>query len=574
MILQDGYSGFGYQRLSINEEVMKKLVTLILFLPTFIYAEPIKFSGSTSIYVEYDTLYGISQQRPSRTLRWRLNPTLTIYGMPLSLNLFLTTEESNLRQTLDKFSIFLNPSRLLREFVDLPGLVFSIGGIGVGTCYPSYSKFTLSGIPVTGGEIEFNPGLFYLAATGGRTQRAVEGSDTTEAAYKRMLYSGKFGVGKKDKNHIYFTILHAKDDQNSISPYTVPILADTLDTLPMVDSIEAIAPRENYVAGIELKLSLFDNKFSLESEMVGSELTHDVRSAEIPTDIIPIPSWIVDIVHPKISSSFDYAYSVKAKLNLMDTRVYGSIKMVGPGFVSLGTSYLRNDNYSYEAGIDKRLLNNTVSLAAIIVRDRDNLINWKNSTTSNTSYNFNMNLTPRALPYLRLSYTPYFQRNDELNIDNRTDILSLSTGHSYPLRGIDNYSNLYFSYQGFKQKVNINNYTSLNLLVSHSLSFQFPLSISGNAGLTQTKYNQMTSRILSLDISSSYNLWREWSNTVGFNWSGESENHKYCIFLDTSFPLWKIGNMDFKIEKSFYRDVDKTENYDELRLRTTLSRSW
>lgn len=183
-----------------------------------------------------------------------------------------------------------------------------------------------------------------------------------------------------------------------------------------------------------------------------------------------------------------------------------------------------------------------------------------------------MSLTPRALPYLRLSYTPYFQR-DGLNIDNRTDILSLSTGYSYPLRAIYNHSNLCFSYQRFKQK-NITNYTSLNLLVSHSLSFQFPLSISGNAGLNQTKFNQVTSRVLSFYISSSYNLWRKWSNTAGFNWSGESENHKYRIFFNSSFRLWKIGNMDFKIEKSFYRDVDKTENYDELRLRTTLSRSW
>jgi hypothetical protein len=294
----------------------------------------------------------------------------------------------------------------------------------------------------------------------------------------------------------------------------------------------------------------------------------------MPTEITPIPSWLAGTLHPKISSSFDYAYSLKARVNLTDTRIYGSMKIVGPGFVSLGTPYLRNDDLSYEAGIDKSFLNNTVSLAASATSDRDNLIKWKGSNTFNISYSFSMNLTPVAFPYFRLIYTPYFQRNDRLNIDSRTDILSLSAGDSYTLRGLDNYSNLYFSYQGFKEKSDANNYTSLNLFVTHSLNFQFPLRISGNTGITQTKHTQQTNRILSFDISGSYTLWREWSNIAGLNWSGESGNHKYCIFFGSSFPLLRIGNIDFKIEKSFYVDIDKTKNYDELHLRTTLSRSW
>jgi len=226
-------------------------ILLLVFFPLTLFAGPIQFSGSAGVYGEIDTIQGTPQNRPFMIRRLTFNPTLTVYGMPLSMNIFISDEGSNLRQEINKYRIFLNPSLLFKESVSLPPLVFSISGFELGNCSPTYTNLTLSGTPLLGGALEMNPGHVYLAAAAGRSKRPVVGSDSSEPAYSRLLFAGRVGVGKKDKSHLFFTALTAKDNENSIPPYY---------TSSDGDSFEAITPKENYVGGVEANLVLFDGK--------------------------------------------------------------------------------------------------------------------------------------------------------------------------------------------------------------------------------------------------------------------------------------------------------------------------
>ena len=77
-----------------------------------------------------------------------------------------------------------------------------------------------------------------LAFTGGRTQKAIQGSATQKPTYAQNLIAGKIGVGKRRGSHLNFTLSYAWDDENSISP----------------DSVLYVTPQENYLLSTEAKL--------------------------------------------------------------------------------------------------------------------------------------------------------------------------------------------------------------------------------------------------------------------------------------------------------------------------------
>ncbi len=549
-----------------NIMIRRRLIILIFFSFISLISEPIKFSGSLEIYAEFDTLYGVKQDRPSRDLRWKFNPNITVFDMPLSFNLFLTNLESNLLQRVNKFRISLEPNKLSRERVHLPGFLYSISGIQIGASHPDYSYLTLSGIPVNGFALELNPGIFYFAFTSGEIQRGGKGSDPTDFAYQRMLYAGKFGFGKKDKNHLYFTILKSRDNPNSISPYTIPVPRDTSGQ----DTVEVKTPEENFLIGIELKISLFKDKFSLESELVGSQFTKDVRTSEVT--LKDFPNFVNKILHPRISSSYDYAYSIKPSLNILGANIYGGVKMIGPGFKTHGNPYLRNDNLVFELGGSRKF--GFFSFSTSFLKEENNLLNFKKSTTSLTSYNISMSLTPTKLPYFQISYNPYIQKNNTLNTENKSSTFSLSSGYSFSYLGVGHSLSINSSYQDYKGENNKNNYKSTGLSLTYSTAFKIPLSTSIGAGITKTIRPEETSNLFTLDLSASYTFFKSWANTLGFNIASEDKRSKKGLYLTSSFPVRIIGNTSIRLERNIYRDIDKSKNYNEFLVRFILSRSW
>jgi len=545
---------------------MPKIVIISVLFATFIYAEIVEFSGSTSLYAEYNPINGNAPQTSTSTLRFDLNPELKIAGMPLTLNLNFSTEESNLRQAVNKFLIFLAPANLVREIVHLPNFVFSISSIEIGACHPNYSPFTLTGVPVLGGATEINPwGVIYLAGAIGKMQRGVEGSDSTDAAYSRNLLGGRFGIGSKSGSHLYFTFLHIDDDTGSIPTYTLPVAGDS-------DTVDVITPQENYLVGAEFNLSLFQDHFVLKSELVGSEFTRDKRMPAL--EMPEYASWFGNVFNPRMSSVFDYAYSIKPTFDILHTKIWGVYKMVGPGFSSLGAPYLRNDVSSLEIGIDKGFFNKCVSLSVSHTREKDNLIGNKATTTSFQSYSYYLGLIFTGIPYLSVGYVPYDQQNDSL--ETHTDVLTMSTGYTFDLFKLNHSPSVSFSHQKYDESTEVNNFTSNSYYINYAIGFGFPLNITVGFGKTNTDYTTTKTRTTAFDISTAYTFFQVWTNTIGYNLSSEKhEGSRHGITFASSLPIWGICDMNLGVERNIYRERSQTINdYDEWRFMASLSKSW
>ncbi|MCC7439703.1 MAG: hypothetical protein IT211_14550 [Armatimonadetes bacterium] len=486
-------------------------------------------------------------------------------------------------QDLDGDEI-LSRSRELDAFGLISGaekFMLNFPTLGVGVNYPEYTQLSLSGVPVNGVNIEFTPGKFYLALTGGKTQSEVvyDTAGQAQEAFHRELYAGRIGFGRKTGAHFYATVMYAADDPN-------PLVLDEFNTL---------TPKSNYVVGFETRIPLIPNYWTLDAEVLGSMLTGDRESARLQNS--DIPTFITELVDPTISSFVDYA--LKGNMAVMipesGTRLQAEAVRIGPGFQSLGAPNLRTDLFRYEGKAEQGIWRRQITVAGSFKQETDNLIEWKSATTTITAYGVGLGLNIRGIPYLRLNYNPYTQQselsNDSLRatsfgdsqrVENRTGMWNATTGYNYTVAEISMNTNLSYSHQETRTRFGDGDNTANNYNFSQSFGFLFPLSLSASVGLNDQEMafggTPIITKTTTIEASGSYTLFDVWQSTLGVALATQKDtDDKTGFYLSTSFPVWVLGTMEIRAEKNIYKytaDPFAQQDYDELIFRASLNSTW
>ena len=540
--------------------------------------KPISFSGSAKL--SYDGGYKSLpfSEIPSNTFTAEVSPTLSIYGLPFTASLLYSTQQGSDRQSLNSFAFDFDIDKYkdqIKEKLEkkadetLSGwekTLLGVDAFGIGTNYPFYSKYTLNGVPVTGINLEINPGIFYAAFAASKNQQGIDNK-----AYQRSLYAGRVGIGKKEGTHFFLTTLYARDDENSIT-----VSPDN----------KILTPQANYILGAETKIAMFDDHFYLEGEGNASVLTRDTRDAGL--EINGMPNLIKGMITPKISTSFDYSYTGKVSFNnqASATKVSVSMKMVGPGYTSLGAPDIRNDQLAYEAKFDQGFISRRISVGAFFKTLHDNLIQWKSSTTTLSSYGINLGLNFPNLPFVQLSYSPYIQKNDDTNtlrkVDNRTTTLSAVAGYFLLVDQFNFTTNAAYTDNEAKTLGGLSDYKTNTFSITEAVGNNSPVSFAGTWGLIKTTMPllQMQSAGSPMssqpaNINSTINTWdlslsavypETLSSTLGFNIASETTlNKKTGIYFNTSYTLIQNINLNARIESDSFKDYsDSTLNYNEV----------
>ena len=329
--------------LPVSEIFLRKYNLPVIKLPGEI--QPFQFLGSYSADYQYSNLKGIGSQIPKNYLNLKFNPTIIIYGIPLSTSFYYSTQQQKGRQNINSLALLLDPNQfrrmgeeaakelrkeLERELTEkrrkleekkeelspeeieelteeinkalseieslrekpqqvlrgFQGFFSSFNTFGIGVNYPKYTNYTIDGAKVTGLDFEYNPGWFYLAFTGWKNLDAIPSS-----SFSRNLFAGRIGGGAKNDTHLYLTMMKAWDDPNSLSANNIPA---------------TLTPKENIIIGTDALLNLFDNLFVLGGEVAASMLTRDVNSPELVSD--DIPEFLKKLANPRMSSQADYSY--------------------------------------------------------------------------------------------------------------------------------------------------------------------------------------------------------------------------------------------------------------------------
>ncbi|MBS1913832.1 MAG: hypothetical protein JST22_17725 [Bacteroidetes bacterium] len=450
--------------------------------------------------------------------------------------------------------------------------------ISVGVTYPNYTSLTLSSVPVTGFNIEWNPGNFYIATCAGRAQQAivvpgvvgnvsgVVDSVLVNPAYSRKLYAARIGYGKKEGAHVILTGVYAKDDQSS---------------LPLDTNGSPLTPMANYVLGLDVSVPIVEKYLDVQGEVAGSMLTGDISAAQIKSN--DIPDFIRTTFDPNISSLIDYAYAGKAVLHVPEsgTKLSASIRKIGPVFFSLGVPTLRNDNLRWEGRLEQRLLDGRINAAAYYKHDQDDLYPGLQSSLSTiTSLGLSLGLNFPNLPYLRLEYAPYQQRysrtEDNADVVNRTTLLSASAGYFYRIGGLRAGTTASYSSQQSNTFEALSDYGVATASIGQSITFDVPLMLQAGFTTSSLSAGDSAQHIISFDLATSYTAFKIWTNTVGVTLADQSGSDNTLGFsLTSSVQLWQNGFFEVRAEKNAYKNLLVTAaNFDEFLFTASLVTTW
>ena len=554
-----------------------------------------KFSGSYGIEYTHTDKIPVGSELPADYGSLKFDPTISIYNIPFSLNLYFDTQQEKSKQNINSFAFLFKPS-ILTDYIkeqkekainkikekikkeinktkeeiekEIENAKPNVSNwlsffsyfktFGLGETYPVYSQNTLNGVKVTGVDVEFNPGLFYIAGSVFKNQDAIP--DNT---FKRNILAGKIGIGAKDESHFHIMMMKAWDNENSIN-------LDNATT----------APQENILVSTNGKLTLFKNRFEIEGEFVGSMLTRDKTAADLVLE--DFPSFFNSFLSPKISSSFDFMYEIKSKIDIpeSDTKLEASFRSVGPGFTSLGAPNIRQDIQALKFNLSQSLFKKQIIAKIFVQRDINNLSGWNSNTTTFLKLGFNLKLNFRNLPFLFFDFRPASMKNDasadSLKLDNNASVLTLMTGYTSTGSKLMNSANIMFTNQASKSISGANDYTISNIFISDNLSLvKIPLSFNTSFGYTRNNALEVTNAYTG-DFSLGYILFEVWNNAIGFNYTGEEKlNNRKAIYFTSTTPITKFIDLNFYAEKSFYREsVYQYGNIDDFRVRATLSKSW
>lgn len=302
---------------------------------------PLRVTGGVGFAAEAYASSGISARRAPLTGRAFASTRFSLFGLSSGLNLTFSTDQSRLRQRVNRLAFNTD---------------WSWGTAGAGDVSPSFSRYSLNGVTVRGAFVELEPGPFSIALTGGQSRRPVEFSAREEfrkAAYRRMLYGGRIGYGTPRGNRVQLISVYSRD------------------LLSSVDDPGEARPRENLTLTPQVGLSLLQGRISFEGQITASALTPDVRNPRASDR--SAPAYFLGLMQPRTGTYYDYAGTADFRLNLDMFGLGLGYSRIQPGFESLGLPQVRSDQQNIRIQPRLQLLDRRLNVSFNFGHTRNNL---------------------------------------------------------------------------------------------------------------------------------------------------------------------------------------------------------
>jgi hypothetical protein len=444
----------------------------------------------------------------------------------------------------------LKQKHLLRP---LDKFLLAINKINIGSSYPSISPFTLNGVRVNGIHVELAPKNLFAAVTYGTVLNAVQSYDPLKASYKRKLWSTTVGFGKAESSHLFFTVLSAVDDSNSVTP------KDSIYTTLKL-------PQANYVMSAHFKVQMFKQRVSLFGELAGSQTTRDINFNNpdssayntINTSVKMPGNWARNIFIQRTGSTntiADNAFNGGVEITLFKgkTKLTSQLKRVGGYYQTFGVPFLVNDMVSIENKLTQKIWKGRIQLTGTVKHNADNITGLKQSTTSNYQFGGDIRVTIPKWPSFRASYTPLMQQNDSIRVN--ISLLNANLSYQYKIRKIKNtFTASYISQKSFSEQNSSLNYTSVNSLINHTTFLQNNFSVTGSVNYIRFISTELPSaNTINISGSAGFSLFKnKLSNTLGATLIRNENEIRYGFFYYASLPLNEVASLNLRLENNQY----------------------
>ena|GEM_PF-2094168 len=359
-------------------------------------------------------------------------------------------------------------------FTGVNKLFFGVRQLSIGTVYPYYSSLLMNGIQVQGGALEINPGIFFLNVTGGNTDLGTGAiTDIFKSAHQRWMLGGRIGLGKVERSHFFVSYIHSFDKKDA-------------NSTPFADSLRR---KQNDVAGAEFQLTFLQGRIKLYSEVATSSFNRNQDDVSLVVN----NQWyeqIPDFLRPNLSTSYDYAYTVRGDFSLWQ----GSLitlynEYIGPGYTSFGVPFLRNDVLRYGGRVEQGMWKSRLKLRGKYRYEIDNLIVSKRTTSTTHFYGAGLSYNQKKVPTLRADYNGN-RRNNAFN-QQQMNSVSLSSGYSYKVSKKNLRTGINYQWMmSTADSISAAEYQLHNVSLNQSFSFVAPVTLLLTAG-----FNRLTSQL-------------------------------------------------------------------------------
>ncbi len=508
--------------------------------------------GSLSFLGSAVSRDGAPADHPERYGRLLANPSASLYSVPVSLEVLLSSVESENRQRISFFSLSARPSESGRG-----GVMAWIRRLGIGTSSVAFSPLTMEGRAVTGVELELSPGPLYAHFGGGRMRRSIDPADTSSYAYNRWIWGFRTGMGLPGSDHLHLIYLHGWDN------------TELEGSGPWLD----LPPAESHTASLRGRLE--EGPAVFDGEAAWSLYTPD-RTA--PTkEYEDVPQWLPDLLGPNVTSRVAMALSGRAALRLGRTSLMAGITRVEPGYRSLGSPSLRADLMEYEASASHRLAERRLTLSAFFRQGRDNLIGQKSAGSVTHSAGGRVTWAPAGRTYISVGASPWFRRSDSLpGSDMDCWVASAAAGRSYGLRGLDLSSTGSFSLQRSAWRDQDLSYLGRTWGLTQSVEDGGTgLSAAGGLTLHQSRQPELSTDRWVWSLQGGYTEPGRWRAMSGLRMArtGATER-KLTTWIGGSPPaIAGTAELGLRLSRTVYRSGTE-ENYTEIGGRVTGSIIW
>jgi hypothetical protein len=345
-------------------------------------------------------------------------------------------------------------------------LLMGVKNFDIGLVYPLFSDFTLKGLPIKGVNSSFVFQKHFVSLAIGKTLRlnAPNYVNTSPLPkFERKVVAAKGGIGDSDSNHFFVSVVHFKDPDNYIQ----------------IDSITILSPKTNTLYSFGGKL-IATKKISIEGEIVSSDY-RDSRSYLATESTKTIGTSNSFMVNKVVYTKAKYSFSKNSVVSI-------SHKIIGAGYISLGTPFLRRDYRETEAKTENSLLNKKITVSAFFKYNVDNLSHQKSFQNTLSGYGFTLRTKFRKSPNVVITHTP-FEMNSEFKptqyssgivLPNLVNRFHLTTANVFYICTVKNIAAVF-------------NLSFLNNVIQNSSGQTFSQqSYSSNVNLTLPKGNNIT----------------------------------------------------------------------------------
>ncbi len=275
-------------------------------------------------------------------------------------------------ESLEKY-LNMNPDSIVQNkaYSFVPGMskfqkiVGTINKFDIGLCYPDYSKYLISQIPLRGINLEMSTGKFFGAFSHGTVQpniffsnnligntlnsaqNAFNFFDFTNTDLGRKVTSVKLGLGQKNDNHIHAGVLYGFGDLS----YT--------DTLNNGLEKNAVFEIDGMIRGKWWEAQVIYGRSQLQTMQIGEQAQ---------------TSLFQELMSFKDRSNALFA-QVGTQISKTSTELELYGRYVEPLFESFGVGFMRSDNLRFQVKVSQKL-GKKGKISAFYRRENDNVLQW------------------------------------------------------------------------------------------------------------------------------------------------------------------------------------------------------